>query len=279
MVEERRKSRVNKILVPAHVGLLLLTTIGMARAEPPPAASRPPDPSQTVPQDHWAYRQLALVREALPDHDLRREAPGPLLTRRQFATITAGKLGQAAAAFRGAGGPPPDVEGLRSLKHLVLEFSSDLQAIGVDAPAAQARIETFIQRSGATTDTLGQLVLRTREKIQPSGPFYVFNLYSVPAHSSYHYRIEVRTEGGSRIFVSGHIRNGWGLEGDSSAFQIVDVDSDGCRDIRILGGFDLERKRAWHKIWRYDPASNTFVWLPEKTQPGQGQNLSGGPFR
>jgi hypothetical protein len=91
-----------------------------------------------------------------------------------------------------------------------------------------------------TQDISGQTVSQPRllsnitKQIGAEGPTYVFRLYAVEALSNYHYLIEIRDEGGKKVLQSVKIRNGVNLEDLPRSFQIVDVNSDGYDDIKVL---------------------------------------------
>lgn len=102
------------------------------------------------------------------------------------------------------------------------------------------------------------LVSTVRKKIGPEGPTHVFKLYSVESMSNYHYRIEVCDEGGRIVFQSEEIRNGVRLEGRRGGFRVVDLNSDGYADVKVLGGYS--KGRAWYKVWIYDASTQKYVW-------------------
>jgi hypothetical protein len=103
-----------------------------------------------------------------------------------------------------------------------------------------------------------KLISTVRKKIGPEGPTYVFKLYSVESLSNHHYRIEVCAEGGRIIFQSEEIRNGVRLEGRRGGFRVVDVNSDGYADVKVLGRYSSGQ--AWYKVWLYDISTQKYVW-------------------
>lgn len=103
-----------------------------------------------------------------------------------------------------------------------------------------------------------KLVSTVRKKIGPQGPTHVFKLYSVESLSNYHYRIEVCDEGERIVFQSEEIRNGVRLEGRPGGFRVVDLNSDGYADVKVLGGYS--KGRAWYKVWLYDAGTQKYVW-------------------
>lgn len=102
------------------------------------------------------------------------------------------------------------------------------------------------------------LVSSIKKKVGAKGPTYVFKLYSLEAFSNFWYRVDVSNEDDSEVLQSEKIRNGVPLESKAGSFQIVDVDSDGYCDIKVLGGED--KGKTWFKIWLYDPSKRVFVW-------------------
>lgn len=114
--------------------------------------------------------------------------------------------------------------------------------------------------AGISAQALSQaeLVSTVRKKIGPEGPTYVFKLYSVESLSNYHYRIEVCDEDGRIVFQSEEIRNGVRLEGRPGGFRVVDLNSDGYADVKVLGGYS--KGRAWYKVWLYDSSAQKYVW-------------------
>lgn len=112
-----------------------------------------------------------------------------------------------------------------------------------------------------------KLVLTVRKKIGPEGPTYVFKLYAIESLSNYHYRIEVRDESERIIFQSEEFRNGVSLEGKSGLFQIVDLNSDGYADIKVLGGYN--KGRAWYKVWLYDASRQKYIWAAAETRKSE----------
>src|SRR5918992_4219184 len=128
--------------------------------------------------------------------------------------------------------------------------------IGLTDSSSYAPVEAHIPIRAFSQS---ELVSTVKKKIGPQGPTFVFKLYSIPAFSNYHYRIDV-CDGDERIVLqSESIRNGVRLEGKPKSFQIVDVNSDNYDDIKVLGGYS--EGRAWYKVALYDPDRQEYVWV------------------
>lgn len=122
----------------------------------------------------------------------------------------------------------------------------------------------FAQGTPAQTVSQPRIIATVKKQIGAKGPTYVFRLYSVQAFSNYHYLIEIRDENGKKVWQSEEIRNGVSLEGQPGSFQIVDVNSDGYDDIKILGGH--KTGQAWYKVWLYDRETHKYVWDKDSAQ-------------
>lgn len=116
----------------------------------------------------------------------------------------------------------------------------------------------FSSANAAEKPDQAHLVSSVKKKMGAKGPTYVFKLYSLEAFSNFWYRIDVSNEDDSKVLQSEKIRNGVPLEDKASSFEVVDVDSDGYRDIKVLGGEN--KGKAWFKIWLYDSSKRAFVW-------------------
>jgi hypothetical protein len=103
-----------------------------------------------------------------------------------------------------------------------------------------------------------RLIRTLQETVGKEEAAFVFRLYSVEATSNYHYRLDVCDTAGKGVLQSEHIRNGSPLEDQQDALAIIDVDGDGYRDIKILGGVCQGRK--WYKVWLYDAQQRRFTW-------------------
>lgn len=141
------------------------------------------------------------------------------------------------------------------MKHNLVRIVATLLVI-VAAELAQGTPGQTVRQS--------RLIATVTKQIGAQGPTYVFRLYSVQAFSNYHYLIEIHDKSGKKVWQSEEIRNGVSLEGKPGSFQIVDVNSDGYDDIKVLGGH--KTGQAWYKVWLYDRATQKYVWGQESAQ-------------
>jgi len=81
--------------------------------------------------------------------------------------------------------------------------------------------------------------------ISEDGPVLLIALLPKPASSNYHYALEVRTERGMLLQSMG-VRNGVPVGTDD--FVVEDINADGHKDIRLLGGTDTAGA-PWYKSW------------------------------
>jgi hypothetical protein len=109
-------------------------------------------------------------------------------------------------------------------------------------------------------------LLTATKKLSSDGPIRTFKIFRLRSFSNSHYRIEVCSEDGNQTIQQLEIRNGIGIEYYRGGFQILDVDTDGYQDIRLLGGFDNSGHydKPWYKDWVYQPDTQTFVSKPNK---------------
>lgn len=111
-------------------------------------------------------------------------------------------------------------------------------------------------------------IYTTVEPISTCGAAAIYRLYRQPsenfnhhalyAHSRNHeYKLQVVAEG-IRVFECA-FRNGISLERDD-AIQVADMNLDGFKDIRVLGGYRNDTGRPWFKVWVWDPFNNSYAW-------------------
>lgn len=122
----------------------------------------------------------------------------------------------------------------------------------------------FAPGTQGQTGSQPRLISTVTKQIGAESSTYVFRLYSVAALSNYHYLIEVSSEGEQKALQSVEFRNGVNLEDQPGSFQIVDMNSDGYHDIKVLGGH--EPGKAWYKVWLYDQDTHKYVWSKDSAQ-------------
>lgn len=110
--------------------------------------------------------------------------------------------------------------------------------------------------SGQATKASEQLIFSCEQDIGFSGPVGRFQTYELPTHSNYKYKLVVNIDGIGTF--SSTFRNGVSLN-RNGAITVCDINDDGFKDIRILGGVD-KCGASWYKNWFYDPLTQTFKW-------------------
>lgn len=96
--------------------------------------------------------------------------------------------------------------------------------------------------------------------ISPAGPAYVFKLFSMPGESGLDYRLVAGPEDESEPAQVECFHNGVSLEWEKLALQAVDVNNDGIKEIRILGGFTQGGNIPWFRTWVFNPRTRRFAW-------------------
>ena len=89
----------------------------------------------------------------------------------------------------------------------------------------------------------------------------------VQALNDMRYRIDLLRSSGGDVAQSIEVRNGVD-PAVPGGVAFVDVDNDGFADLRVLGG-RTQQGDDWYKIWRFDPASRTFVWSHTTDPPAR----------
>jgi len=117
--------------------------------------------------------------------------------------------------------------------------------------------------SKSQTVEIGDQVPSFSGNISTGGPFlHIQLLPQRGAFSNFLYLLEIR--GREDVLIqSVSIRNGVPIYKDG--FEVVDLNADGYKDIRLLGGKDRAGDR-WYKSWLYNPNTKKYSW-PE-IQPG-----------
>jgi len=117
--------------------------------------------------------------------------------------------------------------------------------------------------SRSQTVQIGNQILSFSGNISAGGPFLRIQLLPPQGvYSNYPYRLEIR--GREDVLIqSVSIRNGVPIYKDG--FEVVDLNADGYKDIRLLGGKDRAGDR-WYKSWLYNPNTKKYVW--PGIQPG-----------
>ena len=112
------------------------------------------------------------------------------------------------------------------------------------------------QASGVDGKSFDELIFSCEQEIGSPGPAGKFLLYQKPDFNNYYYQLVVMINGSSKF--SCDIRSGISLK-TTGAISVLDINDDGFKDVRILGGQDRFGKR-WYKEWFFDPAKSTFVF-------------------
>ncbi len=112
-----------------------------------------------------------------------------------------------------------------------------------------------------------QPIFTDAEPIGSQGADAYYQLFRIPtgskrsqhvlyAHNKNHrYRLLVEVNG--RKFFECEFRHGISLERED-AVKIEDLNQDGFKDIRVLGGF--VKGEPWYKVWFFDPALKKYRW-------------------
>ena len=102
-----------------------------------------------------------------------------------------------------------------------------------------------------------KLIFSCDQEIGPNGPSGKFLLYQKPAFSNYMYQLVVIINGTGKFTCD--LRSGVSLS-TTGAISVLDIDDDGYKDVRILGGHDSKSGKSWYKEWLFDPEKRTFVF-------------------
>ena len=95
--------------------------------------------------------------------------------------------------------------------------------------------------------------------ISHCGPFREIILRPKDALSNYWYDIEFRDRA-DRVVQRLSIRNGVPIQ--EKDVELVDLNADGFKDIKVLGGMDRSGA-SWYKTWLWNTEQEKYVWSTE----------------
>ena len=99
-----------------------------------------------------------------------------------------------------------------------------------------------------------QLIFSCDQNIGFTGPTGRFQTFELEAASNFRYKLVIEIDGVGTYSCT--FRNGVSLK-RSGAITVCDLNDDGFKDIKILGGVD-KCGNSWYKNWLYNPATQSF---------------------